>query len=167
MGPPIDSTQNTQNNFGKTTSTKSFSTSSKDITIPPKTMNSVPPLDTLMSLPAIEYNIVEDMKKARANICLFELTKITNQRDILLRALGKTSTGDVTSSNKESSKSPDALTSTINALCMEEENSLFPPFLLSFELFKFNFHNCLVDFGALVNVMPLSVAKKSVLNGVR
>lgn len=100
MGPPIDSTHNAQNNSRKTTSTKSVSTSSKDITIPPKTKNSVPPLDTLMSLPAIEYNIVEDMKKAHVNISLFELTKIMNKRDIILLALGETSTGDATSSNK-------------------------------------------------------------------
>ena len=35
-----------------------------------------------------------------------------------------------------------------------------PPFLLSFEIFSFNVHNCLVDSGASTNVMPLSVCKK-------
>ena len=38
-----------------------------------------------------------------------------------------------------------------------------PPFLLTFEIFNHNVHNCLVDSGASVNVMPLSVCKK--ING--
>ena len=33
-------------------------------------------------------------------------------------------------------------------------------FLLTFEIFNFNVHNCLVDSRALVNVMPLSVCKQ-------
>jgi len=43
---------------------------------------------------------------------------------------------------------------------MEGVNSFFPPFLLSFEIFNFNVHNCLVDFVASLNVMPFSVDKK-------
>jgi len=31
---------------------------------------------------------------------------------------------------------------------------------VTFEIFNYNVHNCLVDFGASVNVIPLSVAKK-------
>ena len=38
-----------------------------------------------------------------------------------------------------------------------------PPFLLTFEIFNHNVHNCLVDLGASFNVMPLSVCKK--ING--
>ena len=38
-----------------------------------------------------------------------------------------------------------------------------PPFLLTFEFFNHNVHDCLVDSGASVNVMPLSVCKK--ING--
>ena len=45
-------------------------------------------------------------------------------------------------------------------LHMEEANSLSPPFLLSFEIFNLSVHNYLVDFGAIVNVMPLSIAKQ-------
>lgn len=55
--------------------------------------------------------------------------------------------------------SHDTLTSILNVLLLEE-NSLYPPFLLSFEIFKFNVHNYLVDSNALVNVMPLFVANK-------
>lgn len=43
---------------------------------------------------------------------------------------------------------------------MEESNYVFPPFLLSFEIFNCNVHSCLVDSGVTTNVMPLSIAKK-------
>ena len=38
-----------------------------------------------------------------------------------------------------------------------------PPFLLTFEIFNHNVHNFLVDSGASVNVMPISVCKR--ING--
>ena len=38
-----------------------------------------------------------------------------------------------------------------------------PPFLLTFEIFNHNVHNCLVDSGASINVVPISVYKK--ING--
>jgi hypothetical protein len=38
--------------------------------------------------------------------------------------------------------------------------SSVPPFLLTFEIYNINLHNCLVDSGASSNVMPLSICKK-------
>ena len=38
-----------------------------------------------------------------------------------------------------------------------------PPFLVTFEIFNYNVHNCLVDLGASIDVMPLSVCKR--ING--
>jgi hypothetical protein len=35
-----------------------------------------------------------------------------------------------------------------------------PPFLLTFEIFNRNLHNCMADSGASSNVMPLSVCQK-------
>ena len=35
-----------------------------------------------------------------------------------------------------------------------------PPFLLTFEIFNRNAHNCIIDLGASSNVMPVSVCKK-------
>jgi len=43
---------------------------------------------------------------------------------------------------------------------MEESNSSFPPFLLSFEVLNYNVHNYLVDSSVVANVMPLSIAKR-------
>ena len=38
--------------------------------------------------------------------------------------------------------------------------TIIAPFLLTFEIFNRNVHNCLVDYGASSNVMPYSVCKK-------
>ena len=35
-----------------------------------------------------------------------------------------------------------------------------PPFLLTFDMFDMNVHNCVVDLGASYNVMPYIVCKK-------
>lgn len=48
----------------------------------------------------------------------------------------------------------------LNTLQMEDANSSCPPFLLSFEVFNYNVHNYLVDFGVVANVMSISIAKK-------
>lgn len=101
------------------------------------------------------------MKNTRVNISLYELTKTTGQQDILLNALGKTSIDSNTSSNKGSTKSPDSLAYVINTLHMEEENSFFPPFLFSFEIFNFNVHNYLVDFGYHYPLLRKSMLKEA------
>ena len=41
-----------------------------------------------------------------------------------------------------------------------KSRSQTPPFLLTFDIFNRNVHNCLVDSGASSNVMPYSVCKK-------
>ena len=46
------------------------------------------------------------------------------------------------------------------ALIRNKCRSQTPPFLLTFEIFNHNVHNCLVDPGALSNVMPYLVCKK-------
>lgn len=103
---------------------------------------------------------MEDMKKTRANIIVFELAKIQSEWDILLLTLGQTSSDNATSTNKGASTSPGSLTTVLNTLQMEEANSIFPPFLLSFQIFNCNVHNYLVDSGVSVNIMPLSISKK-------
>lgn len=126
---------------------------------PPHNTNKSLPSDSLVSLPSLDYDIIKDMKKTHANISLYELTKLTGQRYTFLRAMGQTSTYNVDSSSKGSSKSPRSLASVLNTLHREDVNSLCPWFFLSFEIFNFNVHNCLVDSSASVNVVPLSIAK--------
>ena len=67
---------------------------------------------------------------------------------------------NVTSTSKGENTPPESLSTVLNTLWMEEENSGCPPFLLSFESFNYNVHNYLVDSSAATNVMPLSISKK-------
>jgi hypothetical protein len=41
-----------------------------------------------------------------------------------------------------------------------KERPFVPPFLLTFEVFNSNLHNCLVDSRASSNVMPLAICNK-------
>jgi len=94
------------------------------------TITSVTP-ETSVSLPPLDYNIVDDMNKTRANISLFELYKIHIQWDILLHAVGQTTMNNTTSTSKGKSTPPGSLSTMINTLWMEKSSSGYPPFLLS------------------------------------
>ncbi len=116
-------------------------------------------LNTSVILPPMDYKIVDDMKKNMVKISLFELAKIQSQRYILLRALWQTTTDSVTSTSRGEITPRGPLYTVLNMLQVEEANSSFPPFLLSFEIFNYNVHNFLVDSSTASNVMPLSIAK--------
>lgn len=143
--------QKTQSKPGKTATNKSISMSIGLQNTSSNNMNTSLTPDTSVILPPLDYNIVEDMKKPHTNISFFNLAKIQSQRDILLHALEQTSTESATSTNKGASTPPGSLSIVLNTLQMEEANSYFPPFLLSLEIFNYNVHNCLVDFGATAN----------------
>ena len=125
--------------------------------------NKATPLDT-SALPTkgetINYNIVEDLKRPCASISIFELEKIKGRCELLIQTFSQTSLGDKDSTSQQvSSKSFGSLEYVVNVVTLDA-NTLYPPFLLTFENFNYNVHNCLVDSGASVNIMPLSVAKK-------
>jgi hypothetical protein len=49
----------------------------------------------------------------------------------------------------------------VNAFSEDKKGKTFiPPFLLTFEVFNKNLHNCLVDSGESSNVIPLYICKK-------
>ena len=82
----------------------------------------------------MEYDIVEDIKKVKANISLFEMCNVPQQKEKLLRAL----------------EMPKEMLPTDNQPQEEEigEASVggkpkckTPPFLLTFENFNNNVHN--------------------------
>ena len=76
---------------------------------------------------------------------------------------------DVNKGNTEKTEEPKKGVPTKNQLGQEdvepiwEEKAKIPPFLMTLEVLNHNLHNCLVDFGSSVNVMPLVVCKK--ING--
>lgn len=152
--------QKTQSKFGKTTTYKTTSMSSKLQNTLPNNTDIYSNPNISVSLPPLDYNIVEDMKETWVNISFFKLTKVQSQRDILLRAMGQTIVDGAASTSKGESTPPGSLSTVFRTLQMEEANLGFPPFLLSFEVSNYNVHDFLVDSGVEANVMSLSLAKK-------
>jgi hypothetical protein len=112
--------------------------------------------------PKLDYNIVEDLKKLKANISVMDMCRIPQQKDFLLQALKSVET-PITSTDQGENPSLTDLRNkpTVNAFSEDKKGNPFvPPFLLTFEVFNRNLHNCLVDSGASSNVMPLSICKK-------
>jgi len=104
----------------------------------------------------MDYDIVEDIKKVWANISLFDLCHVPQQKEKLLKSL-EISDEKLPTDNQPQEEEIGEASVRGKPKCKN------PPFLRTFEIFNRNVHNCLVDSGASVNVMPLSVCKK--ING--
>ena len=113
-------------------------------------------------MPMLDYNVVENLKKMKANMCVMDMCMIPQQKDFLLQALKLTKTS-MTNINQGDTLSPTNLTnkSSVNACSLEKRGRHFvPPLMLMFEVFNINLHNCIVDSGTSSNVMSLSICKK-------
>ena len=66
------------------------------------------------------------------------------------------------STSKEATGFNDNIKTTTDkdTLIGKKSKSTTPPFLLTFEIFNQNVHNCMIDSRASSNVMPYSVCKK-------
>ena len=105
--------------------------------------------------PEMGYDTVEDIKNPKANILLFEMCNVPQQKEKLLKAL------EVPEEELPTDNQPEE--EVVEASVGGKSKFRTPPFLLTFEIFNYNVHNCLVDSGASINVMPLSVCKR--MNG--
>jgi hypothetical protein len=168
------------------------------------TLPSIPskPVETKQSnaSPKLDYDVVEDLKKLRANISIYELLKFPFLLQKMLQNISdngkngnsngskigqskvpqKSSTKDNPSSHDKGSL-PVSNVNNVNNNVHSVNNSdrvvvenaskkpqattlstrkNIPPFLLTFEIFNRNVHNCMVDSGASSNVMPWSVCQK-------
>jgi hypothetical protein len=117
----------------------------------------------------LDYNVIEDMKKIKANISMFDIFSLPQQRELLHDAFKPHETQTKTIAATESLiPGNDAqeihkveIATTINATSIGTfSKSQVPPFLLTYEIFNFNVHNCLADSGASSNIMPFLFAKK-------
>jgi hypothetical protein len=108
--------------------------------------------------PKLEYNVVKYLKKLKANISVMDVCRIPQQKDFLLQALN--SVGNPTNDDSQNNILPPidlASKPTVNTYSEgRKERPFVPPFLLTFEVFNKNLHNCLVDSRASSNVMPLA-----------
>ena len=102
----------------------------------------------------MDYDIVEDLKKVKANVSLFEMCKVPQQKERLLKSL-EASDERLPIDNRPIEEEEIGETSIGG-----KSKSKHPPFLLTFEIFNHNVHNCLVDSWASVNVMPISIYKR-------
>jgi hypothetical protein len=112
--------------------------------------------------PKLDYNVVEDLKKLRANISVMDICRIPQQKDFLLQALNSVEDPTTGNGQERNLASTDPVNKPTVNTCSEDKKGkpFVPPFLLTFEVFNRNLHNCLVDSGASSNVMPLSICKK-------
>ena len=90
-------------------------------------------------IPEVEYNLVDDLKKEKANISLFELLKIPSIRENLPKNMILNKSREVQNNNLEMCAKLDGQNTSMKRV---------PPFLLNFEIFNRNVHNCMIDSGA-------------------
>jgi len=109
--------------------------------------------------PKLEYNIVKYLKKLKDNILVMDVCRIPQQKDFLLQALNLV--GNPTNSDSQNMTLPPTDLENkpiVNTFSKgRKERPFVLPFLLTFEVFNMNLHNCLVDLGVSSNVMPLAV----------
>jgi uncharacterized Zn-finger protein len=91
-----------------------------------------------------------------------EMCRIPQQKDFMLQALKSVETPITRTDQGDKSTLTNLKNKPIvNAFSKDKKGKPFvPPFLLTFEVFNINLHNCLVDSGESSNVMPLSICRK-------
>ena len=139
----------------------------------------------------LDYDVVEDLKRMKANIRVFELCKLTQLRkqlpeyiqhiqvsqDVTFRNTKVTHKGKNVKANKKTKNSSVTNTSMDDkakttdgkkkgdpradqAFIGKKSRSKTPLFILTFEIFNRNVHNCLVDSRVSSNIMSYLVCKK-------
>jgi hypothetical protein len=135
--------------------------------------------------PNLDYDLVEDLKKLRDNIFVYELLKFPFLLQKMLQNIAENSKNGNSSSNKVPQKASSKNSydphekrdlhvnnvTNVDKLVLENVSKKpqtstitarrnVPPFLLTFEIFNRNVHNCMVDSGVSSNVMPWYVCRK-------
>lgn len=142
----------------------------KSTTVPtqnqPSSSNPPSSSKTLVVADSMDYNIIEYMKKTRANISILELGKLKHQQKLLLKELNAVPSSSLPNvvlskaSNKTGKPPSDRVESIDVILIGDRSNSHTPPFLLTYEIYNRNMDNCLIDSGASSNIIPASVCSK-------
>jgi hypothetical protein len=110
----------------------------------------------------LEYTVVDDLKKLKANILIMDMCRIPQQKYFLLQAMKSVENLGTSNEQQINLTCTDLVNKpTVNTFSEDKKKKHFVPlFLLTFEVFNKNLHNCLVDSRASSNVMPLSICKK-------
>ena len=107
-----------------------------------------------------KYNAVEDLKKTKANMSMFDmLQNCPQQWEALMKTLDQTKVSHNT--NNIPQKIVPQQVNVVEAMpTMFKDKVEVPPFLLSIKIYGKNLHNCLIDSRTSCNVMPLSIAQR-------
>lgn len=114
----------------------------------------------------MDYNIIEDMKKTKANITMFELSKLKHQNKLLLKELDVVPSSPLpnallSKAANETGKPPPGRVEATNVVLIGDISNSHPlHFLLTYEIYNRNPHNCLIDLGASSNIMLALVCSK-------
>jgi hypothetical protein len=174
------------NTRSKTTNKPS---SENTTTLPPKQSKPAETKQSHVN-PNLGYDLVKDLKKLRDDISIYELLKFPFLLQKMLQNIAKNRKNGNSSSNKFvqnkfpqktfAKNNPDPHdkgilpvnnVTNVDKLTLETTSKKpqaptlstrrnVPPFLLTFEIFNRNVHNCMVDSGASSNVMSWSVCQK-------
>jgi len=112
--------------------------------------------------PKLDYNVVEDLKKLKANVSVMDICRIPQQKDLMLQALSSVK-NSTTGDGQEKNLPPTglAIKPTINTYSEgRKERPFVTPFRLTFEVFNRNLHNRLVDSRESSNVMLMAICNK-------
>ena len=106
-----------------------------------------------------KYNAVEDLKRTKANMSMFDmLQNFPQQQEALMKTLDHTKVPH--NMNIVPQKTISQQVNAIEAMpTMFKEKVEVPPFLLSIRIYGKNLHNFLIDLGSSCNIMPLSITK--------
>jgi len=109
--------------------------------------------------------VAEELKKMKVSLSVYELLKRPEVRTSFFQVMGVGTKIDyvqkenVTKDNVDKGKERVHVTDVEQKLTLYKDKRESPPLLLTLRIFNRNLHNCLVDFGASTNIMPLSVCK--------
>jgi hypothetical protein len=166
----LDPPQTTPKQKGASPATKervvTKKTTAKAAQFSPVQYEQAPPSRTLIVSDEMGYNIIDDMKKTRANITLYELSKLKHQQKIMMKELHVVPTTSLPTAvaSHNMGRPPTNMINKIDpndiALIGGRSKSHTPPFLLTYEIFNKNVHNCLIDSGASTNILPRSICAK-------
>ena len=131
-------------NMGPTTKDKVPTKKSTTVPTQNQPSSSNPPSSskTLVVVDSMDYNIIEDMKKNRSNISLFELSKLKHQQKLLLKELNAVPSSPLPNvilpkaANEIGKPTSDRVDSTNVVLIEDRYNSHTPPFLLIYEIYN-------------------------------
>lgn len=102
------------------------------------------------------YSIVDDMKKIKAGLTLFDVMQTEDQQELLHKELKKCRLKWIPKAAKTNAIVVQKATPTQKAKGKPE----LPPLLITLRIAGKNLHNCLVDGGVGGNVMPYETCKK-------